>query len=166
MHLTTNSNQSIFVPLQTSRFVRGNLPTSPVCDPPTPPSAAFKFMLDFTGFTMITERPNRTIHKPRARRISIVPTRPSPPASPTQQSPFRGGWLAKENLRWKRVKPKLPQRERMISEFGYVPDEKSRLFFPVPLWTPHCRRPYLGTSPISKLGTSIDMMSRSSFTTT
>ena len=31
--------------------------------------SAFKFMLDFTGFTMITERPNRAIHKPRARRI-------------------------------------------------------------------------------------------------
>jgi len=29
-YLTPNSNQSIFVPLKTSRFVRGNLPTWPV----------------------------------------------------------------------------------------------------------------------------------------
>jgi len=33
------------------------------------PESAFKFMLDFTGFTMITERPNRAINKARARRI-------------------------------------------------------------------------------------------------
>jgi len=36
------SNQWIFVPLKTSRFVRGNLPTLPAFHPPTPSSALVK----------------------------------------------------------------------------------------------------------------------------
>jgi len=41
-YLNPNSNKWIFVPLKTSRFVRGKLPTPPACQTPTPSSVLFK----------------------------------------------------------------------------------------------------------------------------
>jgi len=50
--------------------------------------------------------------------LGVVPTPPTFHTPPTQQSPC--GWLAKANLRWRRVS----ERKRLISEFGFVPDVK------------------------------------------
>jgi len=47
----------------------------------------------------------------------------------------------------------------LISEFGFVPDEKNIILLSNPPQnTPHCHRSYLGTSPVIQLETSIDMM--------
>ena len=63
------------------------------------------------------------------------------------------GWAVPCTWSSKASKAKLTERTRLFSQFGFVPDDKivTPHSHPTPN-TQHCSRPYLQTSPISKLG--------------
>jgi len=101
-------------------------------------------------------------------QLGILPTRPTATSPPTQQIPC--GWLqAKANFKRRSVYYKAKNTRAKTADFRVCvcsQMRKSWLFFPIPLRTPHCRRPYFGTSFIRKLGTNIVMVSLSFSTTT